>query len=209
MRKVFWMIAFLGFLPCAKADTLSVTSGYIQIIGATGNNASFSGDGFTATGNVLFLGVPSCVGDTYVPGQPFLGCAGFQFPFGSMTVSMNGTTQLVSFGANFLVEITQARMFLSGATQATLTEPATIVGLAGCTAPAFFPPCPTTSFAFPGPVMLTVSLTLDPTTGNYHVTNEAYTITAPEPGTRILLLMGIGLLLVMGKRSNRLPVPGI
>jgi hypothetical protein len=120
-----------------------------------------------------------------------------------MTVSMNGTTELVSFGANFLVEITQAPMFLSGPTQATLTEPATIVGLAGCTAPAFFPPCPDTTFVFPGDVMLTVSLTLDPTTGNYHVTNEEYTITAPEPGAFGLVLLGIGLVLVMRKRIAR------
>jgi hypothetical protein len=197
MRRYLLMIAFLTFASSARADIYQVTSGYFQPIGGA---ASFSGNGFTATGNILFIGVPSCVGNTYVPGHPFLGCAGFQFPYGSMTVSTNGTTELASFGANFLVYIAQAPIFLSGATQATLTEPATISGLAGCTAPAFFPPCPETKFVFPGDVMLTVSLTLDPTTGNYFVTNEVYTFTAPESGTFGLALLGIGLVLVMRKR---------
>ena len=122
---------------------------------------------------------------------------------------MNGTTEVVSFGANFLVYIAQAPMFLSGATQATLTEPATFNGITGCTGLVSIPPCPETGFAFPADVMLTVSLTLDPTTGNYLVTNEAYTFTTPEPGTFGLVLLGIGLVLVMRKRSNWLPVPGI
>lgn len=81
MRKLPWIIAFLGFPPCCKADTLPVTSGHVQIIGATGNNVSLSGDGFTATGSFHFVAA-GCIAGAYAPGQPILGCAGTQFPIG-------------------------------------------------------------------------------------------------------------------------------
>jgi hypothetical protein len=99
-------------------------------------------------------------------------------------------------------------MFLSGATQATLTEPATLGGVFfGClgnTVPCGlgFPGEPfSISIGSSGNTELSVSLTLN-SNGDYEVANSVYTIITPEPGTDVLLLSGVGLLfgLMMRKR---------
>jgi hypothetical protein len=95
--------------------------------------------------------------------------------------------------------ISQADMFLSGATQATLSEPARFGLPPGCSQ-GIFPDCSFTFIGIPGDVTLTMSLTLDPFSGGYDVTSEVYTFSTPEPGTLGLVLLGIGLVLVMRKR---------
>jgi hypothetical protein len=97
-------------------------------------------------------------------------------------------------------------MFLSGATQATLTEPAFLSGVFyGCLGNV--PPCGGSTPGEPftistdGSMEFSISLTQIPG-GGYEVTNEVYTIITPEPGTEVLLLSGVGLLfgLMMRKR---------
>jgi len=186
-RSTLAVLAFLAFGTCAEADSLLVTSGVIQVYGPGAPTASLSGAGFTASGVMFFTGAcPNAI----LPGQQISGCAGFDFISGALTVVMNGVTRPVEFGNNVGTTITQAPMFLSGVTQATLSEPATIGPLVGCDNAAAFPACTETSFVITGDVLFTISLLQNPFTGGYDVTSETYTITTPEPGT--LLLLGAG-----------------
>jgi hypothetical protein len=209
MRKYLWVIAFLVFVPCARADTYLVTSGFFQPVGATGFNTFFSGPGFTATGNLYYPGCQSIIG----MGQRIFGCLSLvDFDRGILTLVTSAGSQLIGFGnfeGNDLgnIAIAQNPMFLSGATQATLSEPATMGPFIGCPSPdsacheLFVGPL-TTYFDIVGHVQFSTSLTQDPVPGiGYDVTSMTYTITTPEPGTDVLLLSG-GLLfgLMMRKR---------
>src|SRR5882762_2629830 len=96
-------------------------------------------------------------------------------------------------------------MFLSGVTQATLTEPVIMFGdLNGCTAPfndlCGRPPYKNVSFSFAGDVILFTTILTQNANGGYDVTSAGWTISTPEPGTAVLMLVGIGLVLVMQKR---------
>lgn len=196
--------------PSAKADGscspegcglppafFNVTSGFISIYGHDGNNnVSFSGPGFTFNGGASYL--PACP-NYYAPGQPIQGCGN---PDIQLLVSAGGTLIVDGvthgFGASYVgTDFFQAPMFLSGATQATLTEPSTGGGFTGCAdnvAPcggSF--PGQQVSFNVVGDESFSISLTQDLMKGGYDVTNEIYTITAPEPGSGVLLLFGLGL----------------
>jgi hypothetical protein len=201
MRKYLWIIAFLTFAPSARADTYQVTSGYFQPIGGTGNNIFLSGDGFTATGNIR-IGPENCFPYNFLAGQPITGCP-HNFVGGFITIVHNGVEETVGYGYNLQVGTSQADMFLSGATQATLSEPAVFGSLQGCVNEGYFPQCAPTILEFPGATTLTMSLTQDTFYGGYDVTSEVYTFSAPEPGTFGLVLLGIGLVLVMRKRIAR------
>jgi PEP-CTERM motif len=187
--------------PCAKADVfLEATSGFISV--STGN-FSVSGPGFTFTGFVTLMGCPSF----YAPGQPIQGCStGFPiFSEGNGTLVLNGVTQPAA-DIDSIATGDQAPMFLSGATQATLTEPAFLSGVFyGCLGNVL--PCGGSTPGEPftistdGSMEFSISLTQIPG-GGYEVTNEVYTSITPEPGTEVLLLSGVGLLfgLMMRKR---------
>jgi hypothetical protein len=203
MRKYLWVIAFLIFAPSARADTYQVTSGFISIVGSIAGSVSLSGPGFTFTGGVTVFSCPV----TYAPGQPIQGCdvAGIpDFVLGGGTLVVGGVAKpFVMIDGS--LDIIQAPMFLSGATQATLTEPAELGGLSGCSGNFIdkcSPPSQFVEFTFPSAVF-TVSLTQDSFTGGYDVTSEKYTFSTPEPGTWGLVLLGIGLVLVMRKRIAR------
>ena len=207
MRKTLWLVAFLVvvIVPCARADSLHVTSGFIQCIGptptgATGNT-SLSGDGFTATGSILLFG--PCLGSV-LPGQPVLGInADPGAILGALTPIVNGVSQpAVNFDG--FITIKQAPMFLLGVTQATLTEPVIMFGdLNGCTAPfndlCGQPPYKNVSFSFAGDVVLFTTTLTQNASGGYDVTSAGWTIATPEPSTAVLMLIGIGFVLVMRK----------
>jgi PEP-CTERM motif len=206
MRKSLWVVAFLIFVPCVRADSFHVTSGFIQCIGpppsgATGNT-SLSGDGFTATGSILLLG--PCLGSV-VPGQPVSGInADPGAILGVLTPIMNGVSQPAVHFDGFIT-IKQAPMFLSGVEQATLTEQVIMFGdLNGCTAPfndlCGQPPYKNVSFSLAGDVILFTTTLTQNADGGYNVTSAGWTISTPEPGTAVLMLIGIGLVLVMRKR---------
>src|SRR5260370_23896401 len=203
MKRLFpillLIVVAMIFALCAQAELcLEATSGFILVNGPF----SVSGPGFTFTGGLSIC----CCQSIIAPGQPIQGCdTGFDTPaLGGGTLVLNGVTQ--PFAVIDSIPVTgQAPMFLSGATQATLTEPATIgdvfLGCLGNTVPC--------GLGFPGEpffisnnpnTQLSVSLTLD-SNGDYEVTNSVYTIITPEPGTDVFLLSG-GLLfgLMMRKR---------
>jgi hypothetical protein len=56
MRKILWTLAFLVFVPCAKADTFVATSGFVSLSGDGGvitlSGVAPSGAAFTATGGM-------------------------------------------------------------------------------------------------------------------------------------------------------------
>jgi hypothetical protein len=203
MRKYLWVITLLLFAPCSEADTFQVTSGYFQPWGGTTNDFVLSGDGWSATLNVNFF---TCVGN-FRPGDPIFGCGDTLYLVGYGILIENGVTQ-PSIAIDTFVEILQDPIFLSGATQATLTEPVTFGGVTGCFA-VFANPCqPSERVVFDiGPALYTVSVTKDPFYG-YVVSSERYTFTGPvstpEPGSGVLLLSGVGLFgLMMRKRIAR------
>jgi hypothetical protein len=204
MRRFLWVIAFLVFVPCAKADSLQVTSGFFQPYGATGDDLMLSGNGFTLTGNLMLLG--PCHGD-FPAGDPIIGCSGFSWVGDLLTLTQGGVSTPIGFGYDFGFTITQTPIFLSGATQATLSEPATFSVLQGCLGDtaASYPDCPMISFGFSAPILFTTTVTLDPSSGAYDVSSEEYLIAAPEPGTGGLLLIGVGLLAVVTIMRNRMP----
>jgi hypothetical protein len=81
-------------------------------------------------------------------------------------------------------------MFLSGATQATLTEPASLTGVfVGCL--GVFPcggSSPFEAFSIrTGSMEFSVSLDGRLPFGGYIVTSQVYTISTAEPGTGLLL----------------------
>ena len=203
MRRLFptllLIVLAMIFAPCAKADSLSLeaTSGFIEPVGVF----SVSGPGFTFTGGLII----SACGSFYNPGRPIQGCdTGFQnIVSGDGTLVLNGVTQPRAVIVS-VASASQAPMFLSGATQATLTEPAFLTNVfVGCL--GVFPcggSSPFEAFSIStGSMEFSVSLTQAPF-GGYIVTNEVYTISTAEPGTDLLLLSGGGLLfgLMMRKR---------
>jgi hypothetical protein len=204
MRRLFPILLLIVLAmiiaPCAKADSftsLEATSGFFSVDGAF----SVSGPGFTFTGGLIIFGC----GSFYNPGRPIQGCdTGFpNISSGSGTLVVNGVTQPRAI-IESIATASQAPMFLSGATQATLMEPATLTGVfAGCL--GVFPcggSSPFEPFSIStGSMEFSVSLTQAPF-GGYIVTNQVYTISTAEPGTDLLLLSGVGLLfgLVMRKR---------
>jgi hypothetical protein len=205
MRKSLLVVIFLVFVPCVKADSLHVTSGYIQCIGptptgATGNT-SLSGDGFTATGSILLLG--PCLASV-LPGQPDYGINAHPGAIlGVLTPILNGFSEPTVHFDGF-INIKQAPIFLSGLTQATLTEPVIMFGdLNGCTAPfndlCGQPPYKNVSFSFGGDVVLFATTLTQNASGGYDVTSAGWTIATPEPSTAVLMLIGIGFVLVMRK----------
>jgi hypothetical protein len=210
MQKVFWIIAFLVFVPCAKADTFIVTSGAVSLSEGgiiTFSGVAPSGDAFTATGEFIDLLCPV----EFALGAPITPCRDFGTPggdlySGNLTVTVNGasTKYLLGPGDDFPLGLSAAPMFLSGATQATLSEPIGGFVLLACN-PAIEPTCgtgppfgPITSFVAQGPVEYTVNLVADGT--GYFATSQLLTITAPEPGTFGLVLLGIGAMLVTRRR---------
>jgi hypothetical protein len=202
MRKYLWIIVFLIFTPCARADTYLVSSGYFQPIGGTGgDNIFLSGDGFTATGNIS-VGAPNCFPYNFRAGQAITGCLS-QFVGGVITVVHNGVEEQVQYGFDLMAFVSQADMFLSGATQATLSEPALFGLPAGCVDEVHFPNCTPTFLEFPSDTTLTMSLTQDTVLWGYDVTSEVYTFGTPEPSTFGLVLLGIGSVLVVRKRVAR------
>jgi hypothetical protein len=197
MKRAAWAIlAVLALGPAVKADTFTVTSGYFLPLGSTpvsyfpsGDNLFMYGDGFTAVGNIQFAPI-NCYA-VFAPGAPITGCES-DFFIGLVTVTTSSGVEIpITFGYDFLMNIGQADMQLSGATQATLTEPAQWEGFTGCINVAFDPDCPHETLFIPGPVTLTMDLTQDPSTGGYDVTSEKYIISTPEPG--MIVLVGIGL----------------
>jgi hypothetical protein len=214
MRKTLWLVAFLVvvIVPCARADSFHVTSGFIQCIGpppsGTTGNTSLSGDGFTATGSIQLFG--PCLGSV-LPGQPDYGInADPGAILGVLTPNLNGVSQPTVYFDGF-VNIKQAPIFLSGLTQATLTEPVIMFGdLNGCTAPfndlCGQSPYKNVSFSFAGDVILFTTTLTQNADGGYGVTSAGWTITTPEPSTALLMLIGIGFVLVMRKGiAKRLP----
>ena len=228
MRKFLWVIAVLLFAPCAKADTLDfiVTSGVIPIPGGTMDvsGVTSSGDAFTATGNFSILTCPY----DFRPGQPITACPSAYFNALVTVTGVQGIDSVVlGEDFDFGINIATAPIYLSGPTQATLTEPATVAPLLGCYGLVSIPdpfgggtelvPCWTqnainVAFVLPS-VEWTVNLVAaDPSTfsppvaGGYTVTSEYLTISAPEAGTRSLTLVGVGLLglmMVLRKRMAR------
>ncbi|HKU26172.1 MAG TPA: PEP-CTERM sorting domain-containing protein [Candidatus Sulfotelmatobacter sp.] len=197
----FGIVAFLAFVPCLKADVLQVTSGFIQTYGEGGATTFLAGDGFTATGVVNFTG--ACPA-TVQAGSPITGCAGFDWISGQLTVVKNGVSQQLQFGNDFATTITQAPLFISNVTQATLSESATISNFSACPNVVMFPTCPTTTFVLPQDIFFSISLAQDPSSGNlgvqmYDVKNEIYSF--PEPGTLVLLGSGVGLLALIRRKT--------
>ncbi len=197
MRRLFPILLLIVlamiFAPCAKADSftsLEATSGFISVDGVF----SVSGPGFTFTGGLIIFGC----GSFYNPGRPIQGCdSGFRLiSSGSGTLVLNGVTEPRAV-IESVPSASQAPMFLSGATQATLTEPASLTGVfVGCLDNFF--PCGGSLAGQPfsistGSMEFSVSLTQAPF-GGYIVTNQVYTISTAEPGTDVLLLSGVGLL---------------
>jgi hypothetical protein len=211
MRKYLWIIAFLVFVPCAKADRYVVTSGFVSLSGDGGvitlSGVAPSGKAFTATGDILLL-----CSNEFPSGGPITPCGdlaatGDDLYIGNLTVTVNGasTKYLLGPGDDFPLEFNAAPMFLSGATQATLSEPIGGVVFLACNF-AIEPTCetgppfgPITSFVTEGSVEYTVNLVADSI--GYFAPSQSLTITSPEPGTSVLLLAGVGLFgLVMRKR---------
>ena len=186
MRQTLGIIVLLLAVPFLRADTvqvLQVTTGFLQRTSATAltYNTVLSGNDFNATGDIVF---PETCPLNYSAGQPITACAGGFF-FGSLLLTMDGTTQAVDFASgDFAIMFTQDPMFLSGATQATLSEPASISPIKGCIANCSGAPNEDLAeFVIDGNVQFNVSLTQDTQLGGYDVTNEEYTISAAEPGT--------------------------
>ena len=211
-RTALAIIALLALGPCATADTFVdfvVTSGSISLpAGAvTLSGFTLSGDPFTATGSIH---VSPCQLD-FGPGEAITPCgreaaAGGDLFTGGLLITVDGVVQQIGLGNgdDFPLLFTAAPLFLSGPTQATLIEPVG-VGLFGCyplicvTGP--FPGEVGVSFSIPGPELLTVDLVGDGS--SYSVTSEVVTITAPEPGTILLLGAGfVGLGMVNRRRSE-------
>jgi hypothetical protein len=208
MRKTLWIFVLLVFVPRANGDSFQVTSGVFQPFGATGENLSLSGNGFTATGNIN-IGPGACWPD-YLPGDPIKGCAGINWVGGGIvTIKHDGVSEQVGYGFDFMIGISQADMFLSGATQATLSEAASFGTLTGCVDEIHFPDCTRISLVFPQDVWFTISLVQDPLSGGYNVTSETYAFTTPEPDTGVLLLTGVGLFGFVTRKHFRKTMVGV
>jgi hypothetical protein len=219
MRKILWIIAFLVFVPCAKADTLDfiVTSGVITLPGGpvTLLGVTSSGDAFTATGSIM---MDTCEA-TYHSGEAITACPSGGSPiYFNSVLAITGVDGVESVdlgdGRDFALSITTSPIYLSGATQATLSEPAEISGLVGCYGdapappngqlePCFFLDVINAVFEIPGPVVWTVNLVGGAEVG-YEATSEELTITAPEPRTGSLVMIGLGLLGLAMATRNRL-----
>jgi hypothetical protein len=200
MRKYLWIITLLLLAPCARADAYLATSGFYQPIGDPGSYSIFlSGDGFTATG--FIVAGPMCAPTIFRPGQAITGCHS-DWVRGFITIIHNGVEEGVAYGSDLMSFFSQADMFLSGATQATLSEPARFGLPAGCSQ-GLFPDCTFTYLVVPVDGTLTMSLTQDTSSGDYEITSEVYTFSTPESGTLGLVLLGIGSVLVMRRRIAR------
>jgi hypothetical protein len=225
MRKYLWVIAFLIFVPRAKADTFVATSGFVGLSGNLGGVITLSGVApsgapFTATGG---LGLVQC--DTeFNAGDPIFPCGNagrFEYDYysGVLTVTVNGASSTYVIGPfeSYSLPFSGAPMYLSGATQATLSEPSGTEFIAcGPQDQPFIacvtggPPPPSTLFVLAGPPWeYTVNLVADGM-GGYIATSQFLSTPTPEPGTEVLLLSGVGLLfgLMMRKRwFNPSPSP--
>jgi hypothetical protein len=206
MRPVcLWISMFLLLVPCVRADTLQVDYGFIQTYGGTGQapTAFLSGNGFTATGAIIFTGAcPQQV----LAGSAFTGCAGFDWMSGQLTLDMNGVSRQLQFGNNFGVSISQAAMFVSGQTGLTVSEAATMTSISACpnaAADPGSPLCPITTFLLPQDIFFSASLLPNLPDGSgvqtYTVQSERYAFS--EPDMFVLFVSGVAVVLPCLKRK--------
>jgi hypothetical protein len=189
-RTALAIIALLALGPCATADTFRVTSGLIEQIGTAVDTISLVGSGFTASGDIN-IGPGVCRDALSVPeGFPIMGCAGNNWIGGSVDITQGTVSKNVGFGFDWMVWVTQEVIVPTGTGTQTITEPATFSSLTGCVNELFFPDCSPTTLVLPSEVLFSVTFTND--ASGYQVLSESYTFTIPEPGT--ILLLGVGLL---------------
>jgi len=197
MRKSLWtIIAFLVFVPYAKADTMvfQATSGYWGVPGQPGGFVLF-GDGWTATLNVNFI---SCVSPTTV----ILGCSNVIYAIGGATIVLNGAT-LPHVVLDTTASFDQAPIIPSGVLPASFSTPASVSIGGGCF--GFFndqcTPSNAVIFSIP-PGTFTAKVVPDGS-GGFAVTSEFYTFgtfSTPEPSTVGFLLVGICFVLVISRK---------
>ena len=198
MKQAAWAIlVILIFAPCVKADTFDVTAGYFQPFGAVGNNLSFSGNGFTAVGNIQLA--PFGCHEEFLPGQPILGCE-TTWVSGVVTITAGNIVEQVEYGFDYILAFTQDPMVPA----TTLQETATIGTLHGCINEIFFPNCTGVDLLL-GNAILTMNL-VENTDGGWTVESERYDIVAPSasvPEPNSLLLLALGLAALAIGRANR------
>jgi hypothetical protein len=179
MRKILWILAFLVFVPRAKADTFVATSGFVSLSGDGGvitlSGVAPSGAAFTATGGMGIQCQTSFnSGDPIYPcGYIFDGNGGDTY-LGILTVTVNKASSKYYIGPfeSYPLPFDAVLMYLSGATQATLSEPAGTEfiacgpqdqPIAACVTGGPIPQ-PTTTFVLDGPPWeYTVNLVADST----------------------------------------------
>lgn len=201
-KSLFAIVAALFVAVPAQATSLQVTSGLIVREGTFWQWSLF-GDGFWATGSSNL----ACSSWSSA-GSPINTCTGTDYFVGKGTGVVNGVS-LSSLYFDSIVGISAPPMYLSGQTQATLTQQVSYSnGFYSCAGlPA---PCGTGNYMFSleGTVgLLTIDL-LQNAAGGYDTLHEIFTIgtpiATPEPLTLPLLSLGA---IALGWRRRRSSSP--